>query len=164
MSRFAILAGRRIATIGRDDRIAVTSLSRPFFQRSLSAPLPVMNSEPLATDTLVSPRLRSSARSTYLNSRLGSSRQTPISTIAQLEEMMTVTSAELPVTSTMRLLEVSCGLSHDEIERLLVSPPLPSAPTVSEPAAQAGFFRRVGAIVLTLCLAGGAAAFLIAVS
>jgi hypothetical protein len=79
--------------------------------------------------------------------------------------MMTISpGADLPVTSTMRLLEVSCGLTQDEVERLLASAPSASSPMATEPVAKSSFYQRFGAIVWTLFLTGSVAGFLIALS
>jgi len=124
-----------------------------------------MHTAPLPTDPVVSSRLRTFAKPTYLNSRFGASRQGAKSPIAQLEEMMALSPAiDFPVTPTMRLLEVSCGLPSGEVERLLASPSSASSPTVAERVAQSSFYQRFGAIVWTLFLTGGVVASLIALS
>ena len=128
-----------------------------------------MNAATFATDSIVSSPLRPSTKPTYLNSRFGASRQAAKSPLAHLEEMIeSLPAVELPVTSTMRLLEVSCGLTLEQVEQLVASAPAPAASTPTAPdkkrVARCNFSNRLGEFICTLLLTGGVVASLIALS
>src|SRR4051812_45158021 len=115
-----------------------------------------MNTAPLSTERLDAPVAQTSVKPVYLNSRFGARRPASKSAVGLLNEMMaTPTTGELPVTSTLRLLEVSCGLKPDDVERLLIANPGTSSSPVAEPVPRRSFYDRFAAIGWTLLLTLG---------